>query len=206
MASQWPRDILPRAVPPPPFRRDPVRDALCRLGLTEEQFKAKQTEMMEVLLRNEPFVPKEAPPPNRAHSKPSLNFYEKMTAGSSRHGSRGRSSSVSSSSSSRGPSPTPRTPTRKDNGDAGQPRPRDQMELVIEQRNRVKEGKRRESTSRPREETRVPSTPTRDTARQAPTNYPPETPHHYRYYSERVIGEASSSRRSAVRDLTSRLL
>ncbi|KAI0366987.1 hypothetical protein BV20DRAFT_610243 [Pilatotrama ljubarskyi] len=139
MADYRFRDIAPRPIASKP---DPLRETLSRLGLTEEQFKAKQTEMMEVLLRNQPFQPKEPPQQIKAPPKLSTAFYDHVLALSGQQ-SRGRSGSVSSSSSSRGPSPVPRTPARKDHGDTAPPPPRDQMELIIEQRNRAKEGRRR---------------------------------------------------------------
>ncbi|KAI0352386.1 hypothetical protein OH77DRAFT_803663 [Trametes cingulata] len=169
MADYKFRDIVPRSVPPVAPQPDPLRATLSRLGLTEEQFKAKQTEMMEVLLRNQPFVPKGPPQQAKAPAKLSTDFYERVLGLSGQH-SRGRSGSVSSSSSSRDTSPVPRTPARKDHGDSAPPRPRDQMELIIEQRNRAKEGRRRASTSRQREETRVNSTPTHPPTRQAAPN------------------------------------
>ncbi|OSD05520.1 hypothetical protein PYCCODRAFT_1245050 [Trametes coccinea BRFM310] len=149
---------------------DPVRETLTRLGLTEEEFKAKQAEMMQGLLRSQPFVPQEAPAANK-RTRPTpipLSFYETLLAGSSSTFQRARSSSVSSSSS-REPSPAPRTPARKERGEIMPPRARDQMELIIEQRNRVKEGRRRAS-SRSREDTRVISTPTHSTSRPAVIN------------------------------------
>ncbi|KAI8996591.1 hypothetical protein BD414DRAFT_206523 [Trametes punicea] len=190
------RPSAPRRSPSPLPQSDPVRETLSRLGLTEEQFKAKQAEMMEVLLRNQPFVPKDAPSNKRAAPTLSTALYEQMLAGSSSRYSRARSSSVSSSSSSRGPSPAPRTPARRDHSDVGSARPRDQMEMIIEQRNRVKEVQKRAS-SRQREETRINTTPTHNSTRPTTTNHPPETPHHYRYYSERVVSEASGSRRTS---------
>ncbi|KAI9064079.1 hypothetical protein FKP32DRAFT_594974 [Trametes sanguinea] len=176
---------------------DPVRETLTRLGLTEEEFKAKQAEMMQGLLRSQPFVPQEASAANK-RTRPTpipVSFYETLLAGSSSKFPRARSSSISSSSS-REPSPAPRTPARRERGDPMPSRPRDQMELIIEQRNRVKEGRRRAS-SRSHEDTRVISTPTQGASRPTAINYPPETPHHYRYYSERVVGEASGSRRTS---------
>ncbi|OJT11400.1 Forkhead box protein I2 [Trametes pubescens] len=139
MAAQRLREILPRPGLPKP---NPIKETLSKLGLTEEQFKAKQTEMMEVLLRNQPFVPKEPPAAQKAPSKLSTDFYERMVSGSSGH-SRSRSESVSSSSSSRDPSPAPRTPARRDQTDAATQRPRDKMELIIEQRNRAKSDRRK---------------------------------------------------------------
>lgn len=139
MAAQRLREILPRPGLPKP---NPIRETLSKLGLTEEQFKAKQTEMMEVLLRNQPFVPKEPSAAQKAPQKLSTDFYERMVAGSSGN-SRSRSESVSSSSSSRDPSPAPRTPARREQPDAATQRPRDKMELIIEQRNRAKSDRRK---------------------------------------------------------------
>ncbi|KAI0766956.1 hypothetical protein BD413DRAFT_605716 [Trametes elegans] len=149
MASRKLRDIAPKSLPspplppPPPPPPDPVKDTLTRLGLTEEQFKAKQSEMMRVLLDNQPFVPKKAPSSRRELATASRTVYHR--------------SDMSSTSSSRGPSPAPHTPGRN----FADLRPRDQMELIIERHNR---------------------------------EHAPQTPHHYRYYSERVVGEASGSR------------
>lgn len=141
MASQKPRAHLPRLAPPLALAPDPVKEAFTKLGLTEEQFKAKQSEMMESLFRKQPpFVPREAP--QKAPPKLSSSSFERMVASSSRF-SRERSRSVSSSSSSRGPSPAPRTPARKDQSESTPQRPRDQMELIIEERNRVKQDKMR---------------------------------------------------------------
>ncbi|KAJ8490230.1 hypothetical protein ONZ51_g2443 [Trametes cubensis] len=180
----------------PSSKPDPVRETLNRLGLTEEQFKAKQAEMMAGLLRNQPFVPKEAPPVPSKRASMAAAFYEyTASTPSNRASSRARSTSVSSSSSSRDPSPAPRTPARKSHNDHATPRPRDQMELIIEQRNRAKQGRKRAS-SHQREETRPASTPTHAASQTLTLNHPPETPHHYRYYSERVVGEASGSRRT----------
>ncbi|RPD64441.1 hypothetical protein L226DRAFT_569877 [Lentinus tigrinus ALCF2SS1-7] len=166
-----------------------ISETLSRLGMTHEQFQAKQAELLTVLLQNQPFVPQNG---NVTRYLPMLE------SASSGHASAGRSRSSSvSSTSSRATSPAfPRTPSRSNHPELVTPRPRDQMELILEAKNRQKERQRRESTSRSREDERVLSTPSHSTEQPQTPNVPPETPHHYRYYSDRVVGEASSSKRT----------
>ncbi|KAI0741951.1 hypothetical protein C8Q80DRAFT_166813 [Daedaleopsis nitida] len=167
-----------------------LAEALTKLGMTQEQFQAKQAELQAVLLQTQPFVPQNS-------STRHLPTYERFTFAEDER-SRSRSSSVSSSCSSRANSPAvPRTPIK---ADAIPPRPRDQMELILEERNRRKELQRRASTSRPNDEERVFSTPNRGADRSKTPNLPPDTPHHYKYYSERVVGVASSSKHTLDAD------
>ncbi|KAI1796675.1 hypothetical protein LXA43DRAFT_569301 [Ganoderma leucocontextum] len=164
-----------------------VSEALSRLGMTREQFVAKQAELCAGLLQSQPFVPKSS-------NAPQLPLNEKPKAGKP-SGRRSRSSSFSSSSS-RAPSPSlPRTPARHDRVD-GPSRPRDQMEIILEERSRRKATQRRDSTSRSRDDGRVASTSKHAADRIPTSNWPPETPHHYKYYSERVVGEVSASKRA----------
>ncbi|TFK86976.1 hypothetical protein K466DRAFT_599870 [Polyporus arcularius HHB13444] len=166
-----------------------ISETLSRLGMTQEQFQAKQAELLTVLLQNQPFEPQNG---NTTRPQPTLerSRSEQASAG------RSRSSSMSSSSS-RAPSPAfPRTPSRSNHPELAPLRPRDQMELILEAKNRRKERQRRGSTSRSREDERVFSTPSRGSEQSQGSQLPPETPHHYRYYSERVVGEASSSKRT----------
>ena len=114
--------------------RNHMEETLTRLGITPEQFQAKQTELVNGLLQNEPFVPTTTS--NNRH----LALYEKVKFGGL-SSNRSRSSSLSSESS-RAPSPTlPRTPMKADSSIP--PRPRDQMEMVIESRNKLKATQRR---------------------------------------------------------------
>ncbi|KAI0700111.1 hypothetical protein C8T65DRAFT_287457 [Cerioporus squamosus] len=163
-----------------------ISETLSRLGMTQEQFQAKQAELLTVLLQNQPFEPQNG---NTTRPLPTLEI-------SGSGAERSRSSSVSSSSS-RSTSPAfPRTPSRSNPPEVVPLRPRDQMELILEAKNRRKERQRRGSTSRSREDERVFLTPGRGSEQSQAPQLPPETPHHYRYYSERVVGEASSSKRT----------
>ena len=111
-----------------------VSEALSRLGMTREQFVAKQAELCAGLLQSQPFVPKSS-------NASQIPTNEKAKVGR-QSGRRSRSSSFSSSSS-RAPSPSlPRTPVRHDRVD-GPSRPRDQMEMILEGRNRRKATQRR---------------------------------------------------------------
>lgn len=112
-----------------------VNEALSRLGLTHEQFQAKQAELLSVLLQNQPFVPQNATTRN-------LPLYDKSKLEQSID-SRSRSSSVSSASSRAASPVVPRTPVKSNHVDIVPPRPRDQMELILEERNRRKEWQRR---------------------------------------------------------------
>ncbi|EED80917.1 predicted protein [Postia placenta Mad-698-R] len=107
------------------------------------------------------------------------------------HHSRGRSRAGSSADASvfaRSPSP-PQTPVKAEPIESTLPmRPLDTMELVMERK--LKEKLRRNSSTHARRvEQHVPSTPSRSVTPQIA----PETPHHYKYYSSRVVNEALSS-------------
>ncbi len=107
--------------------------------MTQEQFQAKQAELLTVLLQNQPFEPQNG---NTTRPQPTLerSRSEQASAG------RSRSSSMSSSSS-RAPSPAfPRTPSRSNHPELAPLRPRDQMELILEAKNRRKERQRRGSS------------------------------------------------------------
>ncbi|TBU30628.1 hypothetical protein BD311DRAFT_776632 [Dichomitus squalens] len=185
MASRSQRPLAPF----PSSHEVSVSETLSRLGMTREQFAAKQAELSSGLLCNQPFVPR----PSAAAQQPSNGRHQL----DSFDGGRSRSTSVSSSSS-RNPSPAPpRTPARHDRPEGGPSRPRDQMEMILEEQYRKKVSRRRDSTSRSRDGERVFSTPSHAVDRPSSSNWPPVTPHHYRYYSERVVGEASASKHAS---------
>ena len=114
-----------------------VSEALSRLGMTREQFAAKQAELSSGLLCIQPFVPKPSNPTQPPSNERALlaNFAE----------GRSRSNSVSSSSSRNASPAPPRTPARHDRLEGGHSRPRDQMEMILEEQNRRKASHRRGS-------------------------------------------------------------
>ncbi|KAL4250332.1 hypothetical protein ABKN59_005919 [Abortiporus biennis] len=74
--------------------------------------------------------------------------------------------------------------------------PKITMEMVMErkERQKKKDRKRRyESKARSHDHRRVSSQKNRSLSRSQTPSFSPETPHHYRYYSERVIESASGS-------------
>ncbi|KAH9935965.1 uncharacterized protein BXZ73DRAFT_76772 [Epithele typhae] len=159
---------------------------LSSLGITLEQFQAKQAELMKGLLQNEPFSPQPA------NACALASFDLSSHAGPS--SSRSRSSSLSSSTSSRAHSPAcPRTPMRSAQETSRFPfPPRDQMEAIIERRNRARE----EGKKAGREMTAASSGPGGEEYTPRAAVLPPGTPHHYRHYSERVVSSASSSKQT----------
>ena len=161
-----------------------ISETLSRLGMTQEQFQAKQAELLTVLLQNQPFIPQ-----NGIVTRPITALEGSMLVQAT--SSRSRSTSVSSDSS-RATSPAfPRTPSRSHQPEVVPPRPRDQMELILEAKNRRKERQRRgvfpfttatgkckahrwsaipESTSRSREDERVFLTPSRGSDKSGSSN------------------------------------
>lgn len=133
-SSAMPSRRQRQPAPASSFHAVSVSEALSRLGMTREQFVAKQAELCAGLLQSQPFMPKSSNAPQLP-----ANDKSKVARPSGR---RSRSSSFSSSSS-RAPSPSlPRTPARHDRAD-GPSRPRDQMEMILEGRGRRKATQRR---------------------------------------------------------------
>ena len=126
----------PRATTSGPSRsqgQSTMAEALTRLGITPEQFQAKQAELLTGLLQSEPFVP-------QATGTRQAALCDRSKVGEI-SGARSRSSSPSSSSS-RALSPVlPRTPMKPE--PVVPPRPRDKMEMIIESRNKLKATQRR---------------------------------------------------------------
>ncbi|THH32508.1 hypothetical protein EUX98_g1678 [Antrodiella citrinella] len=89
------------------------------------------------------------------------------------------------------PASPPVTPVKTEPVERGIPRQMDTMELIMEQKDRQKRKERRESASRSKDTRRVELP---EVESPSPPQTPVDTPHHYRYYSERVLDEASGSK------------
>ncbi|KAH9932655.1 hypothetical protein B0H21DRAFT_760511 [Amylocystis lapponica] len=115
---------------------------------------------------------------------------------SSRSHSRGRSraNSVANASAVAQSPILPATPIKPEPvDDALPPRQLDTMQLVMERKRREKKD-RRNSNARERDARRVQAPSSAAPSRSGtPLQATPTTPHHYKYYSERVVGEASTS-------------
>ncbi|TCD63707.1 hypothetical protein EIP91_005078 [Steccherinum ochraceum] len=170
------------ADPPQHSPASPVSVLLQTLGMTRDDLSKRAVQMKEFL----------------ETEQPSLRVMSNQTdaaaaqAAKTRPAGRSRNTSVSNPPAApfRTASP-PVTPVKVEPVERSIPRQKDTMEMIMERKDRQKRRERRESASRPRETRRIeqpeavtPTTPQTSAG----------TPHHYRYYSERVIEQASGSK------------
>ncbi|KAH8103979.1 hypothetical protein BXZ70DRAFT_1052099 [Cristinia sonorae] len=148
-----------------------TRDDLMRHAVQMKNFLETENSLRAMSSQNDAVVPQEP---------------------KTRPGGRSRTTSISNRPSTllRDVSP-PVTPVKAEPVERGLPRQMDTMEMIMERKDRQKRRERRESASRSKDSRRVecpeitsPTTPQTTIS----------TPHHYRYYSERVMEEASGSK------------
>ncbi|PSR72837.1 hypothetical protein PHLCEN_2v11334 [Hermanssonia centrifuga] len=154
----------------------PISALLQKLGMTREDLML-HTEQMRAHLSQPEEPPSDVPPAPKTRS-----------AGMS------RTRSISNVGAQALSPPPPRTPVKSEPLDVAIPtRPMDTMERVIERKSRQGRRERKDSVTLLRDNRRVQAVQNNTPSRCETPQLAPETPHHYKYYSERVIGEASSS-------------
>ncbi|KAI0704276.1 hypothetical protein BC835DRAFT_1410345 [Cytidiella melzeri] len=154
----------------------PISQLLKTLGMTREDLVQHTEQMRAHLSQPRPSQPLE-------HSK--------TTAHS---GKRSRTASLSNVARRPQSSSPPVTPVKSEPVELGVPsRQKDTMQLVMERKSRQAKRERKDSLSHSRDGRRVSASRDTSPLRSETPSQPPATPHHYKYYSERVIGEASGS-------------
>ncbi|KAI0343260.1 hypothetical protein BDW22DRAFT_1394173 [Trametopsis cervina] len=155
----------------------PISQLLKTLGMTREDL-VQHTEQMRAHLSQS--IPPQTQEPLK--SKTSLE-------------QRSRTASLSNLVKTDSP-PPPVTPVKAEPVEHSIPsssRAMDTMQLVMERKSRQAKRERKNSLSHSRDGRRVSVTHNTASSRSGTPTLPPATPHHYRYYSDRVIGEASGS-------------
>ncbi|CAL1714648.1 unnamed protein product [Somion occarium] len=161
----------------------PISLLLQTLGMTRDDLVRHSTQMRS-------FLETESNPV-RAFSQPKLEPPETSLLDTRSTRSRTHSySNVSLAVPSFAASP-PITPVKTEPIERGLPaRQMDTMEMVMERKSKQKKRARKESLSHSREE-RVESRPAPSTPSRLSRSQNVDTPHHYKYYRERVIGDAT---------------
>ncbi|KAI0923771.1 hypothetical protein AcV5_009232 [Taiwanofungus camphoratus] len=168
----------------------PISQLLQTLGMTREDLTRHSQQMRQ-------FLTAEHANSLRAFGQQS----ERPDSISSGTRSRGRSRTGSMSNASAvAQSPTPPiTPVKAEPVDGIIPaRQLDTMEMIMERKNRKEKRDRRNSNAQSRDGRRVHVPGSSASSRSATPQATPETPHHYRYYRDSVVGEASTSQQFSL--------
>ncbi|EMD39220.1 hypothetical protein CERSUDRAFT_93268 [Gelatoporia subvermispora B] len=163
----------------------PISQLLRSLGMTREDL-SRHSEQMRQFLTTE--TAKSSPP---FSSKPERKDAKSLE---SRPRIRSRTSSlINASATAQSPTP-PVTPVKAEPTETLLPsRSMDQMHLVMERKSKNKQRDRRNSNAPSRDARRVHASSGATPSRSETPQTTPQTPHHFRYYRERVLGEASTS-------------
>ncbi|OCH96222.1 hypothetical protein OBBRIDRAFT_701924, partial [Obba rivulosa] len=163
----------------------PISQLLQTLGMTREDLSRHSEQMRQFLTAGS------AKSSCAFSSQPEIQDPKSLD---SRSHVRSRATSlINASATAQSPTP-PVTPVKAEPMDALLPsRSMDQMHLVMERKSKNKQRERRNSNAPSRDARRVHASVGATPPRNATPQTTPQTPHHFRYYRERVLGEASSS-------------
>ncbi|CCM06279.1 uncharacterized protein FIBRA_08530 [Fibroporia radiculosa] len=161
----------------------PTTQLLNSIGMTRDDLRRHSEQMRQFLTVDEGRT--FAPQTIKQRSKPRAPFLNEKS----------RSSSSANASVPAYLPTSPRTPVKSEPVEKTTlSRPLDTMEMILE--HKVKDKKdRKHSNTQPRDDRRVQQPLSFISSRSSTPQALPETPHHYKYYSERVVSEALTPQR-----------